>query len=168
MKKQTTTIVALTMGLIATTGAALAYGNGFGMGLGNVGMVENTAITEAIEANDFDAWKTAMIEAYTSELTEERFNAIVEMHQSREAISQALENGDYTAWREAVENMQGPRIKDIITEENFETYVQLQQAEASGDFEAAQELREQLGLNAGMHGMDGPGGCRHMQEVAQV
>jgi hypothetical protein len=151
MKKSNIGIIALTIGVIATAGTALASRNGFEMGFMNEGIssAENTAIQEAIAANDYASWKEAMTESFTSTLTEDRFNEIVNNYQSRDAINQALESGDYEAWKTAVEASSN-RITDVITAGNFATYSEMYKAEASGDFETANQLRQELGLGRGM------------------
>jgi YesN/AraC family two-component response regulator len=140
---------------IATTGVVFAFGSGFDS-------ETREAIRNAIEANDYNAWKEAMMET----LTEERFNRMAERHQNRQAIMQALENGDYEAWKAAMENMgKDPGILDKITEENFNIFVQLHEARMNGDYETVQELSEELGLGAGTCGgrMFGRmGGMRHI------
>jgi hypothetical protein len=155
MKKMTTGITALIIGLVAVSGTAFAFWNessserGLGTFAPIIGSENTEAIENAIEANDYDAWKEAMIET----LTEERFNELVEMNKkmtemnkNREALNTALENGDYESWKTAMENLENPRITELITEENFDIYVKLHEAQISGDFETAKQLSEELGI----------------------
>jgi len=139
MDKTTTGITALIIGVIATAGVAFAFGGGF------FGNENKEAIRAAIESNDYDAWKEAMGKT----LTEERFNRLVEMHEKREAVTQALKNGDYETWKQAVENLERPRITELITEENFDTFIQLYEAKMSGDYETVKELSEEIGFEIG-------------------
>ena len=150
----TTGMTALIIGLVATTGVAFAFGGGF------FGNENREAIENAIEANDYNAWKEAMIET----LTEEKFNKLVEMYQNRKTaeqnrqlVEQALEEGNYEAWKAAIENLEGPRMTELITEENFDTFVQLYEAKMAGDYETVKQLSEELGLEGGPcgHGMFG-------------
>ena len=144
MNRTTAGVLALAIGVLATTGTALASGFNFAGGEA----MDNTAINEAIDSNDYDAWKTAMLERFTNTLTQERFEQLVEKHQEMNAIDDALESGDYAAWKAAVEKFQN-RITDVITQDNFPKYVQMRNAEQSGDFETANQLREELGLSNG-------------------
>jgi uncharacterized protein (DUF885 family) len=81
--------------------AAFGFGNGFMKGLSEDDKEEMQAFHEqlqtAIENKDFEAWKSLM----ESQLTEENFNAMVEMHEQmsemrdlREQIREAMENND--------------------------------------------------------------------------
>jgi hypothetical protein len=152
MKRSTIGIMALTIGLIATAGGVLASRDGMGMNFAMDGMnlaENNTAIKEALKSNDYDAWKSAMLDKFSNTLTEERFNKTLEEYQSREAINQALESGDYAAWKEAVDKSQ-TRITDVITQDNFAKYVEMQKAMSSRDFATANQLRQELGLGRGM------------------
>ena len=75
--------------LVSLVAGAFAFSSkGFG----------NEAAREALEAGDYNAWK----EAVSSQLTEENFNKIVEMHEAnaerfelRAQIRQAVEDGDF-------------------------------------------------------------------------
>jgi uncharacterized protein YpuA (DUF1002 family) len=109
---------------VAAVGASLvsAFPMGFGrfnkeMTAEEIGaMYENRqAMIKAIESNDYETWRSLMeqkIEKMKSELTEENFNKIVEMHntmkennQQREQIKNALENGDYETAKQLIENL---------------------------------------------------------------
>ena len=145
MNKTTTGIIALIIGILAISGTAFAFG--WGLNSENREAIEN-----AIEANDYNAWKEAMIET----LTEEQFNKLVEMYQNkktaeqnRQLAEQALEEGNYEAWKAAIKNIERPRITELITEENFDTFVQLYEARMAGDYEIVKQLSEELGLGAG-------------------
>lgn len=123
----------------------------FAVGLGKDANGNNQAIKEAIENNDYNAWKTAM----TSELTEERFNQIVEKHQKMQnrkenidALKAAIEAEDFEAWQSAVSEMENPpKYASGITEENFDTLVEFYNAKESGDKEKAKELAKELGIH---------------------
>ncbi len=49
-----------------------------------------------------------------------------------------------------MQDLEKPRITDIITEENFDLFVQMHEAMEAGDYDTAMELREELGLGFGM------------------
>ena len=111
-----------------------------GKGLGN------EAAREALKAGDYATWKEAM----NAELTEERFNQMVERHQMKQErmaeMEQAMEQG-YEAWKQAVsDSPRGVHITGVITEDNFDTFVEIHEARKSGDIETAKELAEELGL----------------------
>jgi len=121
----------------------------------------NDAIKEALKNGDYEAYLTALEEswkAYKAQITEERFNTMVEqskkrsdeetaMQEAREKIQQVLDNGNYAAWKEAVaDSPHEAKLAEKITEENFPTFVEMQKAMQSGDFEKANELAEKLGL----------------------
>jgi len=98
-------MIALLFGVLVA-GSALAYGFH--------SEEERTAIQEAVENKDYDAWKAAMEAA----INEENFDRIIEQHQRhadmlsrRTAIQEAFENKDYDAYIEAVGTQ--------ITEEEF-------------------------------------------------
>lgn len=83
--------------------------------------------------------------------SEERHNSMVE----------AFKNKDYEAWKDIMSERGRSRVVEVITEENFETFVQMHNLMIEGDTEKAQELRQELGLgqrnmNKGGNGpMDG-------------
>jgi hypothetical protein len=107
----------------------------------------NEDVREALEAGDYANWK----EAKTAGLTEERFNQMKERHEQmserREEMEQAMEQG-YEVWKEAVaDSPKGNHMTEVITEENFDTFVEMHEAKQSGDFETAKELAQEIGLN---------------------
>ena len=75
-----------------------------------------------------------------------------------EAIQQTFENLDYDSWKDLMaENNKASRIMQIVTEENFATFVEAHNAAIAGDFDKANELRASLGLNNGQGPKDGTG-----------
>jgi hypothetical protein len=145
MNKKYGIITLATIGLLASGGAAYALmGNGF---------LQSDAIQQAIEAGDYEAWKAAMM----AELTEDQFNQLVEWYEQRQArhqymeqVQAAIQNGDYNAWKAAMEQLEKPQLTDLINEDNFDTFVAMHNAMQEGDFETANQLREQLGISHGM------------------
>lgn len=66
-----------------------------------------------------------------------------------EAMEQAMNNKDYATWFELMTNEgRTPRVTQLVTEENFETFVQIHNAKIANDLETAQKLRTELGLGA--------------------
>lgn len=145
MDKKYVMAALLVAGLLLFGGAAYAFmGEPFW---------RTDALQQAIENGDFEAWKAAIME----QVNEENFNQMVqnharmqERHQYMEQVQAAITAGDYNAWKEAMEQLEKPPLTDLITEENFDLFVQMHQAIQEGDFDTANRLREQLGIEGGM------------------
>jgi DNA-directed RNA polymerase beta' subunit len=158
--------------VLLTIGTAMAFGGNFmGTATGfNSDVIQQ--IKTAITNNDFPAWK----QLHESMLTEENFNALKERTQERnqnreemqlmqQEIQTAIENGDYEAWVSLMQENNNPRneaMLSAITEDNFSLLKEMHQAMQSGDFETANQIREELGIQnmgksrfRGMHGMKG-------------
>lgn len=66
-----------------------------------------------------------------------------------EAIEQAINNKDYDMWLELMTNEgRTPRVTQVVTKENFGTFIQIHNAQIANDLETAQKLRTELGLGA--------------------
>ena len=63
---------------------------------------------------------------------------------NHQAWQEAIEQGDYEVWKELVDSK--PRITDVITEDNFDQFVQMHQLKQDGDIEGAKVIAEELGL----------------------
>ena len=73
-----------------------------------------------------------------------------------EVMEQVFDNLDYNGWVALMtEDGRHPRAVDIVTKDNFVTFVEARDALEDGDFERASELRAELGLNNGMGLRDG-------------
>ena len=154
MKRISILSVLAVMVLVFSIGAVSAFGgNFFGMDPGS-----REDMVNAIEANDYNAWKAAK----SDQLTEENFNKRVERHEARAEMRElredkklAIEAGDYEAFLVAAENW--PKLPNIQNEGDFKLLVELHQAKLDGDYETVEELREELGLlgGFGMHKMSG-------------
>ena len=91
---------------------------------------------------------TSMANAYRGDYSVKGPNYDEERHL---AMENAFESLDYDAWKELMtENGRNPRVLDVVTEDNFKTFVQAHQAGINGDSETASALRAELGLNNGM------------------
>lgn len=67
-----------------------------------------------------------------------------------ELMEQAFDNMDYHAWKELMtQDGRHPRVVDVVTEENFATFVAAHDAGVSGDADTAAQLRAELGLGQG-------------------
>ncbi|PLW79756.1 hypothetical protein C0585_06000 [Candidatus Woesearchaeota archaeon] len=179
MNDKTKKIFALGFASLAVLGgatAAVAYnGNGIadgsmsedcdgtgigsqdGLGMGSQGefkghgpmFEQNDEVTAAIEAEDYDAFLEA---TGNSNIGEDQFNNMVEMHNLHEAVEEAIEDGDYEAWLEAVSQMpNGENMAEVIEAEDFDTLIELHNTQ-----ERSRELREELGLDE-IRGMGGQG-----------
>ena len=82
------------------------------------------------------------------------------------AMEEAFDNLNYDAWYELMsENQHRGKIMDVITEENFETFIESRNAMREGNFELAKELNAELGIGQGkrlggeghLEGMKGQG-----------
>ena len=77
-----------------------------------------------------------------------------------EALENAMEEGDYAAWKE-LHGDRG-RITSVVTQDNFDTFVEMHEAMESGDTKKASELREELGLTFSPNNNQGArGGMMH-------
>jgi hypothetical protein len=70
-----------------------------------------------------------------------RHEAMQEVH---EAMQEILENRDYETWKEMIDSR--PQITDYINEENFDKFVDMHNYMQEGNIEAAQKIKEELGL----------------------
>ncbi len=75
----------------------------------------------------------------------------------------AIESNDYGEWSELMGNK--GRIAKVITENNFEIFVEMYEAMEAGNYESAQEIRKDLGL--GIKSQDGEGFRKGMHGDSQ-
>ena len=100
-------------------------------------------------------FSTGMVSAYRGDYSVEGPDYNEERH---ELMENAFDSLDYGAWEELMtETGRSPRVVDVVTESNFETFVQAHEAGKSGDLETASALRAELGLNNGNGPRDGSG-----------
>ncbi len=100
------------------------------------------------------------VSAYRGDYTVKGPSCDEERH---EAMEDAFESLDYAVWRELMMgDGRHPRVVDVVTESNFETFVQAHEAGEAGDGEMAAQLRAELGLNNGEGPRDGVGQGRGM------
>jgi enolase len=120
MKRITAYLLGLMFaGVLVSVGIASAFGAGF------ANEEQSSAIKQAIEQNDFEAWKTAMEQT----LTQENFNKLVEKNKKMterkeliDAVKQAIANGDYNAYKQAFENLKSSI--QVMNEDNFNSMVE--------------------------------------------
>ena len=82
-----------------------------------------------------------------------------EMQARHETMMKVLENRDYQGWLEIVNSR--PHITDYINQDNFDKFVDMHNYMQEGDFEAAQEIRDELGLPEHGKGMHKGFGMKH-------
>lgn len=147
----------MVIGMLTMTTLVSAF-----MGFGNFD--NRDEIDAAIESDDYSAWKRAM----SNTLTEDRFNEMKQRHSQnsgkRDLMRTAIDSGDYDAYKEIVEEISDERF-EVLTEEDFNTLVEIHQARNDGDFELVHELMEDVdfqlpGMGKGM--MQGEGSFRGM------
>jgi hypothetical protein len=67
-----------------------------------------------------------------------------------ELMKKAFLDADYEAWKYLMkEDGRSSKAFELVTEENFETFVKAHEAAMSGDYETAIALRNEIGLNQG-------------------
>ncbi len=143
-----TAIAAVLGASFASAVGVFAYGGIMG---GNNNDVDyRSDIMSAIEEGDYEKWSDLTDGKRTRIANEGDFEEMIERHS---AIEDAINNGDYEEWSNLMDGR--GRISDVVTEDNFDTFVAMYEAVEEGDYEKAQELREDLGL--GIRSGDGNG-----------
>ena len=69
-----------------------------------------------------------------------------------EDLQNAIENGDYVAWMNIRTENNLPtrgRVFSVINQDNFNLFQELHEANLNGDYDRAQEIRQELGLGIG-------------------
>lgn len=142
-------VALLVVGSVLVMGVSMADGTE-----NSVGNTWRAEAVQAVEDNNFDAWKAAMLGG----LTVERFNGIVQRFQGRSemkaqmqeretAVREALEQEDYEAWKAAVDSFgKGRNVSEMVSEEEFATIVEIYKAREAGDYTTARTLMEESGL----------------------
>ncbi len=89
----------------------------------------------------------SIVSAYRGDYTVKGPDYNDERHDAMEA---AFETSDYDEWYTLMtEDERHPRVVDVVTESNFETFAQAHAAAQNGKDETAADLRAELGLNDG-------------------
>ncbi|MBT3691090.1 hypothetical protein HOG16_02505 [Candidatus Woesearchaeota archaeon] len=105
---------------------------------------------------------TGFVSAYQGDYTKEGPNYSEDRHAEMEEVFDSL---DYDAWIELMsESGRNPRVLDVVSEENFETFVLAHEAAENGDYETATRLRAELGLHNGEGPKDGTGFGNKMRQ----
>lgn len=107
-------------------------------------------------------FSTSIVSAYRGDYSVQGPNYNEERH---ELMENAFETLDYNAWSELMtEDGRHPRIVNVVTEENFELFIQAHGAGKAGDSETASALRAELGLNNGNGPKNGSGYGRSRED----
>jgi hypothetical protein len=165
-RKKILGMLAITI-VIAAIGSVAALGGKFP----GIDSQSRANITNAIKANDYNAWQTAM----SAQITQDNFNNLVQRYQNisqkrgntsqwrgnmskmqgtmssgRQALNagmiQAIKDNSYPEWNAAVVNSTSPLVSKITNEDQFNTLVALYQAKQAGNNTQVTALSQQLGL----------------------
>jgi hypothetical protein len=175
-RKKILGMLAITI-VVAAIGSVAAFGGKFT----GIDTQSRDNITNAIKANDYNAWQTAM----SAQLTQDNFNKLVQRSKTmsqrhgntsqwrgnmtekqgimsgKQALSagmiQAIKDNSYTEWTAAVVGSTSPLVSKITNETQFNILVQLYQAKQDGNTTKVMEISQQLGMPAGngKHKMSG-------------
>ncbi len=100
-------------------------------------------------------FSASMVSAYRGDYSVKGPNYNEDRHV---AMQNAFDSLDYDAWKELMtEDGRHPRVVEVVTESNFETFVQAHEAGENGDYETAAQLRAELALYNGNGPKDGTG-----------
>ncbi|MBU1976264.1 MAG: hypothetical protein KKG59_07720 [Nanoarchaeota archaeon] len=145
---------AIMLGILAVFVVGMVAAGTYAFG-GN-GFRGNDAMKDALETGDYDAFidsvETGDKPFMAQHMTEERFNERVLQYQVHEEIRAAVEADDYEAWSEAMAKLERAHpMAEQITEENWDTFVEMHNARMDQDFETANALADELGFEPGQH-----------------
>jgi hypothetical protein len=79
--------------------------------------------------------------AYQGDYTQQGPNYDADRHEAMEA---AFDNLDYEAWAELMDGR--GRVTEVVTADNFDLFAQAHALAEAGDYEGADEIRQELGL----------------------
>lgn len=139
-------LIAIAAFAVTATGAN-AYGGNL---LSRAGLDEDQveAIEEARElraAGKFTEARDKLVEAGITEENLRSMHRVV--NEARDAIREAVDNRDYDAFKKAA--VDSP-LSDIITSEaDFEQFCEAHELRAAGEWEEANEIMDELGIEAG-------------------
>ena len=88
-----------------------------------------------------------------SQMDQKHSNFDPELREKHQEMISVLESGDYDAWAELADEKECVKKTDVVTEENFDQFVQMHELMQEGNFEAAKEIRDELGLPERARGM---------------
>jgi hypothetical protein len=99
---------------------------------------------------------TAAVHAYQGDPTKQGPNYDADLHDLK---TDAFDSNDYEVWKDLMQQQGNgnKRILQVVTAENFDTFVEAHNAALAGELERSAELRASLGLNNGNGPRDGTG-----------
>lgn len=109
------------------------------------------ALKNAINEGDYDAYMNALEgtgkEPIDKEAFDDRFTRFQEMATKKAEMQAAIDSGDYNAWLSAIDGTyMEEKLSGMITEDNFDTFVELHQAKKDKDWEKVKALSAELGF----------------------
>ncbi|MBU0732464.1 hypothetical protein KKC88_06335 [Patescibacteria group bacterium] len=122
--------------------------------VGVVGLMTATAATKAAGPGISSVWDK-LTDEQKQEVQAEMGQHREEMQAQKDEMENALTDGDYAKWKEIIDSR--PQITDYVNEGNFDRFAEMHKLMQEGDFDGAQEIREELGLPDGMGMGHGPG-----------
>ncbi len=189
--KKIITVGAILTAVIAVIGISVSTYASEGGLFGHRGFMNNDreAINEALDANDYEAWKELVGDKVEKNITSENFTRFVEAHElmqsgDKEGALEIFEElgvqklrGDRGGMnregnqdiRDAIENNDydafveatiDKPISEQVTPENFAKFVEAHELMQSGDMEGAKEIFEELGIKGPREGKRGMYGSR--------
>lgn len=152
-------LIAIAAFAVTTTGVQ-AYGTSKILSRAGLTTEQREAIMQAHELRsegDFEAARDLLVSAGIDDV------ALRSLHRAQHAVQdemrQALEDGNYEAFLAAVADT--PLADIITTKADFEQFREAHELRHEGEWEAAQEIFADLGVEEGMHG-------RHMHRKAHI
>lgn len=95
---------------------------------------------------------TKSVFAYRGDYTQKGPDCTPERH---EVMEQAFEDNDYQAWKELRDGR--GRVSEIINEDNFARFAEAHRLAEEGNYEEADQIRQELGLRTKNGGPVGEG-----------
>lgn len=142
-------LIAIAAFAVTTTGVS-AYGGGSILNRADLTDEQRAAIEQARELRaegELDAARDLLVEAGFDEDTLRSMHRA--RHEAHSEMREALQNNDYEAFLAAVE---GTPLADIITSEaDFEQFREAHELRKDGEWEEAEELFAELGIEHPMH-----------------
>ncbi|GEM_PF-3988739 len=138
-------------------------------GYGENSTYNDTATIDALKNNNYNAYLSALdarYQAFRSSITQDVFSKMTQDYQNKTVkmqqmqleqsqITQAIKDNSYTEWQSAIKNL--PKTSTFaskITAANFDTYVQLYNAQQSKNWTEVKTLSNELGIKGIGTGFD--------------
>ncbi len=136
--------------LLVIAGQSLASAQGLDWKNADLTSEQQTALQEAAQSGDRDAMHNLLDEYGIERHIGARLGGgCGGMFRNNEEAQAAIEATDYEAFVAALP-AESPLLQDI-TKNNFDRFVEMQNAMEAGDLETAQSIREELGIEPPQH-----------------